>query len=122
MRKPKDPRTLAEALLSRSECSVQVSAVLADSWGVFGWGWNSSGRDGYGEHAEAACLRRANRSRMPASTLYVAARRKRNGRTISARPCSDCASLIASYKVGQVVWRDKDGLWYERSAVSDHHM
>jgi hypothetical protein len=38
MRKPKDPRDLAIALLSRSPCSVAVGAVLEDGWGIHSWG------------------------------------------------------------------------------------
>ena len=108
MTKPKDPRDLAIALLSRSICSVQVGAVLADKWGIFGWGWNSSG-DGLGEHAEAACLRRGNRKRFPLSTLYVAAARLRNGKPVTARPCPACGAKLK--KVGRVCWRDGTGLW-----------
>ncbi len=105
-----DPRELAVALLRRSVCSVQVAAVLEDEWGVFAWGWNSSGPTGMGEHAEAHCLRRANRNRLQGATLYVAARRARNGRPVCARPCSACQKVIRD--VEAVVWRDGDGLWY----------
>lgn len=111
MMKPKDPRDLAEALLSRSSCAVQVAAVLTDRHGVHGWGWNNSGRDGMGEHAEVACLRRANRRRALASTLYVAAQRARNGRTVTARPCIGCMAWITRFGVGRVVWRDANGGW-----------
>lgn len=109
MRKPKDPRELAIAMLSRSTCSVGVGAVLADNWGIHSWSHNHIGFDGLGCHAEKDCLRRANRRRLADSTLYVAARRKRNGRTVNARPCSDCQQIIQ--KVGYVIYRDGDGVW-----------
>lgn len=108
MRKHNDPRQLAIALLNRSICAVQVSAVLADSYGAFAWSWNHSG-EGFGEHAEAFCLRRANRSRLANSTMYVASRRARNGKAINSRPCVECQKLIRC--VGLVVYRDKDNEW-----------
>ena len=64
MIKPADPRQLAVDLLPRSTCLVQVAAVIADKRGIFSWGWNSSGVTGYGEHAEAAAIRRANKRRL----------------------------------------------------------
>lgn len=107
--KPKDPRELAIAMMSRSVCNVQVGAVLADSWGIFSWGHNSSGFSGYGEHAEAHCLRRSNRRRVKGSTLYVAARRQRNSRPVTAKPCERCLQLITRCK--HVTYRDGDGVW-----------
>lgn len=106
----KDPKVLADAILRRSHCSVQVGCVLVDAYGVHAWGWNSSGRDGFGEHAEAACLRRSNRSRLAGSVIYVAARRQRNGKWVMARPCHACQKLIS--KVRAVVYRDGSGVWH----------
>jgi len=112
MRKLKDPRDIAIALLSRSICSVQVAAVLADRHGIYSWGWNNSGRDGMGEHAEMACLRRTNHRRAASgSILYIAARRLRNARSVTARPCFDCLARIRGLGIGRVVWRAKDGSW-----------
>ena len=109
MLKPKDPRELVVALLKRSVCHVQVAAVLADRYGIHSWGTNHIGFDGFGQHAEAECLRRANRRRLGGSTLYVAATRRRNGKVVSARPCESCEAIVR--KVGMVVWRDRDGVW-----------
>ncbi len=112
MKKPKDPRDLAVALLSRSTCSVQVSAVLADSHGVFGWGWNNSGRDGMGEHDEVAATRAINRSRAAfEGILYVTAQRKRNWRCVTAKPCDECSKRIEALGIWKVWYRDKDGIW-----------
>jgi len=72
------------ALMGRSRCHVQVAAVLADRHGIFGWGWNSSGWDGYGLHAEAHALQRANRKRLAQATMWVVARRKRSGNPVTA--------------------------------------
>lgn len=106
----KDPREIAEAILTRSVCAVQVGACLADGWGVFSWGWNSSGAEGMGEHAECACLRRANFRRKFGATIYVAARRKRNGRIVTAKPCEGCEPLLKRW--GLKVWyRDGEGDW-----------
>ena len=110
MFKPKDPRLLAIALLSRSTCRVKVAAVLADRHGIFSWGFNNSGRDGFGEHAEAAALRRANPRRTRASTLYIASQRARNGRAVMSRPCSACQQLIRAAGC-RALWRDLDGSW-----------
>lgn len=111
MRKPNDPRELAVALLSRSECAVQVAAVLADRWGIFGWGWNSSG-SGFGEHAEAAAFRRANRKRLEWATLYVASQRVRNGKAVCSLPCEDCERLIVKVGIRRVWWRNNTGVWH----------
>jgi deoxycytidylate deaminase len=109
VRKPKDPKDLAIALLRRSECSVQVAAVLADLWGIFSWGWNSTGMDGFGEHAESHCLRRSNGRRLKGATLYIAAVRKKNGRVVTAKPCEACQGVIK--KVGRVCYRNGEGVW-----------
>lgn len=112
MIKPDDPRELVLALLARSPCHVQVAAVLADRDGCFAWGWNSAG-DGFGEHAEAACIRRANKRRLHAATLYVAARRRKSMNIVTARPCAGCAWTVRG--VGEVVYRDGEGVWHKYS-------
>jgi hypothetical protein len=110
--KPDDPRQLAIDLLDRSTCHVQVAAVIADQHGIFSWGWNHSGRDGYGEHAEAAAIRRANPWRLDHSTIYIAGRRK--GQVFS-RPCADCQKLLKGYGVWFTVYTlSKDG-WQEET-------
>jgi deoxycytidylate deaminase len=93
-----DPREIAEAILNRSVCSVQVGACIKDKHGVFSWGWNSSG-SGFGEHAEAACIRRANKKRLKGSIMYVASKRRRNGKMINSYPCPDCRRLIRKYQI-----------------------
>lgn len=103
------PTEIALALLNRSTCSVQVAAVLVDDFGVYAWGWNSAGPDGMGEHAEEHCLRRSNKARWDDSIIYVAARRKRNKRTVTAKPCEKCMSLLK--KVGGVMYQDGEGHW-----------
>jgi hypothetical protein len=102
-----NPQELVVQLLKRSTCSVQVAAVLADKHGIHSWGWNSSGRTGMGEHAEAMCLRRANPARVPHSTLYVAARRKKSGRAVLSCPCTAC--MPAASKCAYIQWREKVG-------------
>jgi hypothetical protein len=104
-----NPQELVVELLKRSTCSVQVAAVMEDDHGVHAWGWNSSGPDGLGQHAEAHCLSRANPARVPTSTLYIAARRRKSGHAVVARPCETCAPL--AYKCHHICWRDKDGSW-----------
>ena len=111
MRLSGDPREIATTLLRRSTCAVQVGAVIEDGWGVFGWGWNSSGRTGYGMHAEDHALARSNKGRLGGATLYVAARRRRNGKVVTARPCPDCQGLIQNWGIGRVWYRDGNGVW-----------
>jgi tRNA(Arg) A34 adenosine deaminase TadA len=109
MYKPKDPREVALAMISRSSCSVQVGSALVDSWGVFSWGHNHSGPDGFGEHAEIHCLKRANKRRLMGATLFVAAQRARNKKIITSRPCELCQKKIPSFLT--VIYRDEHGKW-----------
>jgi tRNA(Arg) A34 adenosine deaminase TadA len=109
--KPDDPRRLAVDLLPRSTCHVRVAAVLADRHGIFGWGWNHTGFDGFGEHAEAAAIRRSNKRRLAEAALYVCAVRRKSGNVITAKPCEMCQKIIR--QVGRVVYRDYDGRWIQ---------
>ena len=110
MVKPSDPRELAIDLLPRSTCTVQVAAVIADKHGIFAWGWNSPG-NGFGEHAEAAAIRRASRDRMVGASIYVASRRMRNEKTILSMPCDKCASRCVKAEFKEIWYRDQNGLW-----------
>lgn len=110
MIKPRDPRELAIDLLPRSICSVQVAAVIADSYGIFSWGWNSMGADGLGEHAEAAAIRRANKKRLEGATIYIASRRKRNQKVVLAMPCPACWPLCNKWSL-EIWFRNSDGIW-----------
>lgn len=105
------PTEIAVALLTRSICSVQVASCLADNEGVYAWGWNSMGWTGMGQHAEAHCLSRANRKRLAGSTLYIASNRKRNGRVVTAKPCSECQTQLQNCNGLHVVYRDGEGTW-----------
>lgn len=107
----RDPREIAETILNRSICAVKVGSVIADSWGVGSWGWNSSGFTGLGEHAEAAAIRRGNKQRMKDSTLYVAAVRERNNKIITAKPCDYCQRTIRWAGIRDVWYRDRNGIW-----------
>ena len=106
------PQQLAVDLLRRSVCTIQCAAVVVDSKGViFGWGWNSSGADGLGEHAEAATIRRSNKRRLKGASIYVAGRRTRNGKIVSALPCQECRGLIVSSGIANVFYRVPGGFW-----------
>ena len=110
--KSRDPRELAIDLLSRSICSVQVAAVAADKHGIFSWGWNSSGLDGLGQHAEDHCCSRSNLDRLRGSStvLYIAARRRRNLKTVTAKPCLECQRILTSHRL-LACYRDSEGAW-----------
>ena len=110
MHKPKDPRELATAILTRSKCRVQVGAVLTDAHGIHSWGWNSSGPTGLGLCAERHALFRANHERLGGSILYVAARRARSRRIVHSRPCEACARAIVG-RVPMVTYRNGEGAW-----------
>ena len=110
-----DPREIATTLLGRSVCSVQVAAVLRDRWGVFAWGWNTMGPEGLGQHAEAHAIGRANRSRLEGATMFVAASRKRNGRNVTAQPCSACWRLTGAAGIRTVFFRNGEGKWQSLS-------
>ena len=103
--KDTSPGELLLKLLDRSTCSVQVAACLVDKHGFISWGINHSGPDGYGEHAERMCLKRANPKRVSNATMYVMARRKKSGSYICAKPCPDCWPVVKQCK--DVYWRDK---------------
>lgn len=111
------PQQLCIDLVERSTCSVKVAAVLADKHGIFAWGWNGMGHNGLGHHAEAHALSRANRRRLANATMYVAAVRKRNHKTVTAKPCQECHRLMIHDGVHQVVWRNADGDWITESLV-----
>lgn len=109
--KNKTPFELVVELLDRSTCHVQVAAVLyyISQNKVWCWGWNHMGPDGFGEHAEIHCLKRANPSKVFKSAILIAARRRKSGNIVTARPCIACLSAVR--ECGAVLWRDKDGLW-----------
>ena len=107
--KGQDPRKVCEKLLKRSECAVQVAAVLSDKNGIYAWGWNSSGPDGFGEHAEMNCLKRSNYKRIQGATLWVASRRKKSKNSVCSKPCAACFPFVK--QALYVIYRDKDGVW-----------
>lgn len=104
------PEELAVDLLHRSTCAVQVAAVIADKRGIFAWGVNNAGQ-GFGQHAEAHAISRANRSRFAAAAIFVAAIRPRRsgGVLVTARPCLACQRILKS--LGSIYYRSKEGLW-----------
>jgi deoxycytidylate deaminase len=105
---------LAAAVATRSTCHVQVGAVIADRQGrIVAWGWNHAGSDGLGMCAERAAIRRANRRRLPGSTLVIVARRR--GREICSLPCKHaCARAIQRAGIARVsaVGISGDRFWY----------
>jgi deoxycytidylate deaminase len=102
---------MAEAILSRSTCHVQVGAVISDNHGIFGWGWNHAGADGLGLCAERHCLKRANRERFHRATMWVAGQWYGKDKVVPSKPCAACERAIRNAGVKKVMWRDKDGKW-----------
>lgn len=109
MKKPVDGAQLASEILSRSSCSVQVGAAIADKHGIFSWGWNSVGT-GFGIHAEAHAISRANKKRLRGALLFIASVRQRNGKIVTSKPCVECQRLIDKHKL-RVMWRECNEDW-----------
>jgi len=106
----RDPREIADTILVRSPCLVQVGACIVSRKGnAISWGWNSCGASGFGEHAEASSIRRCNKRRLAGSTIYVAGMWRR-GKLVTSKPCPACARLIAKWGL-RVVYRDCLGRW-----------
>lgn len=96
-------------MMERSTCAVQVGAVLTVKGKITATGWNSMGPTGMGQHAEAHCISRSYRKNLYRSTLWIAAQRKRNAKTVTAKPCEVCQGLLKD--VGAVMYRDAKGDW-----------
>lgn len=115
----RSPKEIAEAMMSRSLCLVQVGACVEDREGrIIAWGWNSSGQDGFGLHAEAHAILRANRHRLRGAAIYVASRRRRSGNSVTSKPCLGCQILIKGAGLAQVLWRDKNKIWHKEHTSS----
>lgn len=110
MKKPNSAKQLAEDILERSTCAVQVGAVIMDRQGrIVSWGWNSPG-NGYGFCAEEHAVVRANTKRLRGATIYVAGERKRNRRFVLSKPCERCQQILNAFDL-RAFWRDKNGEW-----------
>ena len=105
------PKDLVVALATRSSCEYRASALIRDAVGVISVGWNGPGHHGFGEHAEAAAIRRANKRRLRGATLYVATERGTGRNPIFSRPCIVCRKLIKRWGIRNVIWREKKGVW-----------
>jgi deoxycytidylate deaminase len=110
VRKP-DPRTLAIDLVNRSVCHIKVGAVIYDKHGIFAWGWNNSGRNGFGQHAEMHALMRANRKRLRSASIAIAGQRERNGNVVPSPPCTMCRAQLSSVGVKHVYIQNRAGEW-----------
>ncbi len=108
MKKNLDPEELARAISTRSICTVKVGAVIYDDYGIFSWGWNHSGSDGFGLCAERHAIKRANRKRLVNATIVIVSMRR--GKTITSLPCMKCAKVILRAKMKYVIARAEDGL------------
>lgn len=101
-----------DKLLKRTVCSVKVVAVIIDSGNrKIEWGWNNSGSDGNGEHAEACAIKRANRKRLLDSTIYVKGIRARNNKPVLSKPCINCQKIIKSLGIKRAVYITSSGDW-----------
>ena len=109
--KSKPPEELAKDLSKRSICNVRVAAVVFDSYGICGWGWNSSGKDGMGCHAEAHAIGRTKRSRLVGATIAVYGERNKNT-TVMSFPCDACRKKIVNSGISKVMFSTKEG-WKE---------
>ena len=110
MFKPRDPRELVIDLIPRSICSVMVASVIADHHGIFSWGVNHAGFDGFGMHAEKEAIRRSNQKRLRGATIFVAGIRMRTGNPVNAKPCEMCSKLVEKWGL-HVIYRNRKGIW-----------
>lgn len=110
MNTKRDPKEIAESILFRSTCNVQVGSCISLNSRIISWGWNSSGFSGFGLHSEAHAIKRANKDRLEGATIYVASRRKANDRIVLSKPCEACQKLIDKYEL-KVKYRDAEGIW-----------
>lgn len=98
-----DIHELTTIIAKRSSCNVKVGAVLFDKHGIFAWGWNSSGRTGYGQCAEQHAIERANRSRLVGASIHIVSLRK--GKEICSIPCLNCMPILSKAKVSYAFCR-----------------
>jgi deoxycytidylate deaminase len=101
-------RQLALDLCMRSSVFNKMAAVLSDNHGIYAWGWNSSGYNGLGWHAEAHCISRCNRKRLAGSIITIAGVRK--GKIITSYPCFKCLKLILGKNIQCIEYLEK-GEW-----------
>lgn len=96
-----------------------MAAVLSDAHGIFAWGWNHPGPEGFGTHAEEHAINRANPRRLRGATVTVAGFRhgahlSRTRRYVYARPCAErCWDLLLKLGVTRVQFIVNDGQWIE---------
>ena len=105
MHRNTDAWTLAERLMKRSACRVQMAAVVSDRDGrVFAWGWNHAGADGYGMCAERHALSRANPKRLKGATIHIRGFNRAN--ESSSKPCTTCHAALLHAGIETVHYRD----------------
>lgn len=105
------PREIAESLLKRSSCKVQMAAVITDWHGVVSWGWNNIGSDGYGQHAEMMAILRANKGRLRNACVTVVGRYHKSRRPVHSYPCPDCVWALRDMGITKVEFVDKNRKW-----------
>lgn len=97
----------------------RLAAVLvgADGWPVLGEGVNSThcavGGPPWTEHAEEAAVLQVieehGSAALRGASVYVARTSPRTGRPLLARPCGNCAALLARHGVSHVTWTGVSG-------------
>jgi deoxycytidylate deaminase len=117
-----DPKELADALRSRSDCQVQVGAVIVDKYDrVIAWGWNSSGPKGEGQCAEEMALLRVNPTRRAGATMFVSARRAKSKNDLMSKPCESCERQLRAAGIGSVHYRKvinkEEKAWLDKHRV-----
>ena len=116
MQTRRDRRELASDLCSRSPCNVKMAAVITDRNGrVVSWGWNGTGSDGLGLHAEEHAIQRANRRRLWGAVITVAGQRR--GKAITSKPCAErCHRRIARAGIARIEYFNAgNGQWAQET-------
>lgn len=112
MNRNRPPRDLVLDLTERGDHRMfMMAAVIADSRGIFSWGWNHKFEkieDGNSTHAEVHTIRRANRSRLAGATIYVAGKKRNNGEIILAKPCPVCQRRILKTGITRIIYSNPE--------------
>ncbi|MEK7192411.1 MAG: hypothetical protein AAB646_02780 [Patescibacteria group bacterium] len=119
------PNELAIDIAGRSPAKHQHGAVIFDSRGIFGWGWNHplDGRvqGDYSVHAERDAIARAKRfhfhKRFAGSSIIIFGRKPKTGRILNSRPCLTCLSAILDAGIWGVYYSAPQ-LWQYSAALS----
>ena len=105
MNKTKSIRNLTKIIALRSRCRIKVGAVIYDKKNrIISWGWNSSGKDGKGWHAERHAIYRANPKRLKGAFMSIRAFSRNPNNELCSKPCPDCEAAIKRREISHITY------------------